>query len=40
MTTRVVNKYKERFDVNIGRPSKWGNPFEIQRDDKGKEIPG
>jgi hypothetical protein len=24
---KVVNQYKERFDVYIGRPSKWGNPF-------------
>lgn len=27
MTTRVVNKYKETYDVYIGRGSKWGNPF-------------
>lgn len=27
MTTRVVNKYKESYDVYIGRGSKWGNPF-------------
>lgn len=25
--TRVVNKYKEKYDVYIGRGSKWGNPF-------------
>ena len=29
MKTLVVNKYKEDFDVYIGRPSKWGNPYEI-----------
>jgi hypothetical protein len=23
----VVNKSKKKFDVYIGRPSKWGNPF-------------
>lgn len=23
----VVNKYKEPYDVYIGRGSKWGNPF-------------
>ncbi len=28
MTTVVHNK-RARFDVYIGRPSKWGNPFEI-----------
>ena len=26
---KVVNKYKEPFDVYIGRGSKWGNPFKI-----------
>lgn len=25
--TRCVNKYKEDYDVYIGRGSKWGNPF-------------
>lgn len=25
----VVNKYKEPFDVYIGRGSYWGNPFPI-----------
>lgn len=24
----VVNKYKEDFDIYIGRGSKWGNPFK------------
>lgn len=24
---RVVNRRREPFDVYIGRPSKWGNPF-------------
>lgn len=27
MITRVVNKYKEKYDVYIGRGSKWGNPY-------------
>lgn len=26
---RVVNKYKESYDVYIGRGSIWGNPFPI-----------
>ena len=26
---RVVHCKREKFDVYIGRPSKWGNPFEI-----------
>lgn len=27
---KVVNKYKEPFDVYIGRGSKWGNPFPMK----------
>lgn len=27
MTTRVVHCRKEPFDVYIGRPGPWGNPF-------------
>lgn len=27
MTTKVVHCKKEKFDVYIGRPSKWGNPY-------------
>ena len=27
--TRVVHCEKERYDVYIGRPSKWGNPFRV-----------
>jgi len=26
-STRVVHKNKSSYDVYIGRPSKWGNPF-------------
>ena len=26
---RVVHCKKEHYDVYIGRPSKWGNPFRI-----------
>lgn len=29
---RVVHCKKEPYDVYIGRPSKWGNPFVIGRD--------
>lgn len=33
MTTPVVvNKYKESYDVYIGRGSYWGNPFPINAD--------
>ena len=34
--TRVVNKYKESYDVYIGRGSKWGNPFTHISDKKTK----
>lgn len=27
MVTKVVHCKKEPYDVYIGRPSKWGNPF-------------
>jgi hypothetical protein len=29
---KVVHCKKEPYDVYIGRPSKWGNPFAIGRD--------
>lgn len=31
-TTRLVHCNKEPFDVYIGRPSKWGNPFTHIKD--------
>lgn len=34
---RVVHCKRERYDVYIGRPSKWGNPFEIGRDGRNRE---
>ncbi len=30
--TRVVHCKRNRFEVYIGRPGKWGNPFVIGRD--------
>jgi hypothetical protein len=30
--TKVVHCKKEEYDVYIGRPSKWGNPFPIGKD--------
>lgn len=30
--TRVVHHKREFFDVYIGRPGFWGNPFEIGQD--------
>jgi Domain of unknown function (DUF4326) len=31
MKTIVVHCRKAKFDVYIGRPSKWGNPFKIKK---------
>lgn len=31
METRVVHCKKEAYDVYIGRPSKWGNPFSHKK---------
>ena len=36
--TRVVHFKKEKFDVYIGRPSKWGNPYSIGKDGTRKEV--
>lgn len=36
--TRVVHCKKEPYDVYIGRPSKWGNPFEIGKDGSRGEV--
>lgn len=39
MTPRVLNKRGNAIPagaVYVGRPSKWGNPFKIGRDAKGK----
>lgn len=35
---KVVHCKKEKFDVYIGRPSKWGNPFAIGRDGTRSEV--
>ena len=36
--TRVVHCKREPYDVYIGRPSKWGNPFIIGRDGTRQEV--
>lgn len=36
--TRVVNCKKEPYDVYIGRPSKWGNPFKIGTDGSREDV--
>lgn len=35
---KVVHWKKEPYDVYIGRPSIWGNPFEIGKDGTRKEV--
>ena len=37
---RVLNKHKDRVFSNaiyIGRPSKWGNPFPLNKDGSNRE---
>ena len=38
MTTRIVHCKKESYDICIGRPSKWGNPFQIGKDGTREEV--
>jgi hypothetical protein len=36
--TTVVNKRWQKYDIYIGRPSIWGNPFVIGKDGSRKEV--
>ena len=38
MTNKIVHCKKEAFDIYIGRPSKWGNPFIIDKDGTREEV--
>jgi len=38
MKTRVVHCKRDKFDVYIGRPSKYGNPFSIGIDGNREEV--
>jgi hypothetical protein len=38
MATKVVHCKHEPYDVYIGRPSKWGNPFEIGKDGTREDV--
>lgn len=38
MPTTVVNKSYAKFDVYIGRPSKYGNPFIVGVDGTREEL--
>jgi len=35
---KVVHCKKEPYDVYIGRPSKWGNPYVIGRDGSREDV--
>jgi len=35
---KVVHCKKEKYDVYIGRPSKWGNPFSIGKDGTREDV--
>jgi hypothetical protein len=35
---RVVHCKRAKFDVYIGRPSKWGNPFVLGRDGSRDQV--
>ena len=38
MPTKVVHCKREKYDVYIGRPSKWGNPFTIGKDGSRDDV--
>lgn len=38
MTCTVVHCKREPYDVYIGRPSKWGNPFTVGKDGTREEV--
>lgn len=38
MYTTIHNKYKEQYDVYIGRPSIYGNPFQIGKDGDRQQV--
>jgi hypothetical protein len=38
METKVVHCKRAAYDVYIGRPSKWGNPFAIGKDGTREEV--
>ncbi len=38
MKTKVVNLKYEKYDIYIGRGSKWGNPYRIDIDGTREEV--
>jgi len=37
---KIVHCKKEKYDIYIGRPSKWGNPFVVGKDGSREEVIG
>ena len=35
---KTVHCKREKYDIYIGRPSKWGNPFSIGKDGTREEV--
>lgn len=35
---KIVHCKKEPYDIYIGRPGKWGNPFTIGKDGTREEV--
>jgi len=38
MNMSVVNKYRDKYDVYIGRPSVFGNPYSVHEFGRDKAI--
>lgn len=38
MKTKVVHCRRSKYDVYIGRPGKWGNPFRLEPGDCREEV--
>jgi hypothetical protein len=38
MNTIAVNRYRDLYDVDVGRGSCWGNPFSHEKKTKAKHI--
>ena len=38
MRTRVVHCKKSKYDVYVGRPGVWGNPFTMGKDGTREEV--
>lgn len=36
--TKVVNRHFAKYDIYIGRGTKWGNPFKIGKDGNRQQV--